>query len=62
MVGTLHSECYRQKAAEMLRQASRAENAHLRAMYASIAVEWDLQADAIEGVTSAFMAGDPQKH
>jgi hypothetical protein len=46
----------------MLRQASRAENAHLRAMYASIAVEWDLQADAIEGVTSAFMAGDPQKH
>jgi hypothetical protein len=47
------SNCYREKAAEMLRQACRAETPPLRAMYASIAADWDLEADAIEGTLAA---------
>jgi hypothetical protein len=39
---------YREKAAEMRKQAARAEKPDLRAMYASIAIDWDLKADGIE--------------
>jgi hypothetical protein len=39
---------YREKAAEMRQQAARAEKPDLRAMYASIASDWELKADSIE--------------
>jgi hypothetical protein len=47
-VRSMELGAYREKAAEMRKQAARAEKPDLRAMYASIAIDWDLKADGIE--------------
>lgn len=60
MLAALERDFYREKAAEMRVQATRAETDSLRLMYESIADDWLVQAESLEGDTLEPEAVAPQ--